>query len=78
MTIPVTSAFQKQKTTISIIPGGCTGFVQVLDIVLNQPLKRLIKEEADEHYDTNIKAWEENKYSVGDRRVLLTEWVLKA
>lgn len=74
----VISAFQKQKTTISMILGGYTSFVQVLDVALNQPLKRLIKEEADEHYDANIKAWEENKYSVGDRRVLLIEWVSKA
>jgi hypothetical protein len=51
----VTTAFQKQKTTISIIPEGCTGFIQVLDIVLNQPLKRLIKEEADIYYNQNIK-----------------------
>jgi hypothetical protein len=56
MTALVISAFQKQKTTISMILGGYTGFVQVLDVALNQPLKKLIKEEADEHYDTNIKA----------------------
>jgi hypothetical protein len=51
----VVAAFQKQKTTVSIIPGGCTGFIQVLDIVLNQLLKRLIKEEADMYYNQNIK-----------------------
>jgi uncharacterized membrane protein (DUF485 family) len=55
ITEPVIAAFQKQKTTVSIIPGSCTGFIQILDIVLNQLLKKFIKEEADIYYNQNIK-----------------------
>jgi hypothetical protein len=41
---------------VSVIPEGCTGIVQVLDVSLNKPLKALIKEEQDNHYDCHIEA----------------------
>jgi len=31
--------------------------VQVLDVSLNKPLKDLIKQEQDDHYDRNIEEW---------------------
>jgi hypothetical protein len=43
------------KTTVLLILGSCTSFVQVLDIVLNQLIKMLIKQEADNYYNTHIK-----------------------
>jgi hypothetical protein len=46
-TVKVMAAFKRLKTTVSLIPIRCTGFVQVLDMVLNQLMKMLIKEEAD-------------------------------
>jgi hypothetical protein len=57
-TVEVIAAFKKLKTTVSLIPGGCIGFV---DVALNQPMKMLIKEEADDHYDTHIEQWTANK-----------------
>jgi hypothetical protein len=42
-TLEVIEALWKLKTTVSLIPGGCTGFVQVLDVALNQLMKMLIK-----------------------------------
>jgi hypothetical protein len=33
--------FKKLNCTTSHIPGGFTGFVQVLDVSLNKPLKQL-------------------------------------
>jgi hypothetical protein len=71
-TLEVIGALQKLKATVSLIPSGCTGFVQVLDIALNQPMKILIKQEADDHYDTHIKQWTNGKYTVGERRIMLT------
>ena len=38
----------------------------------------MIAEYAEQHYDENYKQWEERKYSVGDRRIMLTQWVGKA
>ena len=64
--------------TASFIPGGCTGYLQVLDIALNKPLKDLVRDQAELHYDQNFEQWKNNSYSVGDRRILLTKWVAEA
>ena len=45
---------------------------------MNKPLKALIKEEHDNHYDQHVEEWEQGVFSVGDRRVLLTYWVARA
>ncbi|KAL5313391.1 hypothetical protein ACEPPN_019124 [Leptodophora sp. 'Broadleaf-Isolate-01'] len=36
--------FSKLNVTLSLIPGGCTGYVQVLDVAINSLLKAIIKE----------------------------------
>jgi hypothetical protein len=77
-TTEVMAAFKRLKTTVSLIPSRCTSFVQVLDVALNQPLKMLIKEEADDHYDNHIEQWTAGKYTVGERRIMLTHWVARA
>jgi hypothetical protein len=46
--------------------------VQVLDVSINKPLKDLIKEEQDNHYDQHIEDWQKEKYNIGERRILLT------
>jgi hypothetical protein len=46
--------------------------VQVLDVSLNKPLKDLIQEEQDNYYNTHIDEWQQEKFNVGERRVLLT------
>lgn len=62
-----------------MIPGGCTGYVQPLDIAINKPLKTLVKAAADMHYERNEEAWESGRYkSVSERRILLTHWVAEA
>jgi hypothetical protein len=70
-TTEVIAAFKQLKTTVSLIPGGCTGFVQVLDIALNQLLKMLIKEKTDDYYNNYIEQWTAGKYTVGERRIML-------
>jgi hypothetical protein len=78
LTPTVRSYVKQNKTTLSVIPGGCTGYIQPLDVSLNKPLKALIKEEHDDHFDQHIDEWQAGKFSVGDWRVLLTYWVAKA
>jgi hypothetical protein len=56
LTPAVHCALKAQKTTVSVIPSSCTGIVQVLDVSINKPLKDLIKEEQDNHYNCYIKA----------------------
>ena len=38
----------------------------------------LIKQEVDDHYNTYIKQWTNGKYTVIERRVMLTHWVARA
>jgi hypothetical protein len=73
MTKLVLDKFKKLNCTTSFIPGGCTGFIQVLNIALNQPLKELVKQAANNYYDANVKLYKTHKFSVKDRRVLLTK-----
>jgi hypothetical protein len=75
MTEEVTAEFAKLNCTTSYIPSGCTGFVQVLDVSLNKPLKALVAQAAEDHADKYASQYEEGAFTVADRRVLLTEWV---
>jgi hypothetical protein len=70
--------FKKLNTTISVIPGGCTGYIQPLDVSINKIIKNIIKQCEEDHYDTNPDEYAESKYNPGDRRVLVTHWVSKA
>ena len=62
----------------SFVPAGCTGYVQVLDVAINKPLENRIKQQANLHYKHNFEEWKAGKYSVSDRRVMLTKWVGQA
>jgi len=55
LTLAVSSLLKRQGVTLSVIPGGCTGYIQPLDVSLNKPLKDLIKEEQDNYFDKHIK-----------------------
>lgn len=52
--------------------------MQVLDVAIKKPLKNRISELADIHYEENLEKWKKSSYSVGDRRIMLTEWVGQA
>ncbi len=72
-TAGVPQKLRETNTVPSFIPGGCAGYVQVLDVAVNKPFKEPVKEYSEIHYDLHTTEWEEGKYSVADRRVLLTE-----
>ena len=63
---------KEQKATLSVILGDCTRYIQPLDVSLNKPLKDLIQEEMDDHYDQHIEDWQKEKFNIGERRILLT------
>jgi hypothetical protein len=65
--------FAKLNTTISIIPGGCTGYVQVLDVTVNKIIKQYLEEAEDLWIDKHFDEWKAEKFNIGDRRVLLTK-----
>jgi transposase-like protein len=74
----VIDCFKSIWCTTSFIPGGTTGFIQVCDTTINKSLKARIEELADQYIDEHEVEWVQGKYSVGDRRVLLTKWVGQA
>jgi hypothetical protein len=74
----VVASFKALKCTTLFIPGSTTGFIQVCDTVINKSLKARIEELADQYIDKHEREWVEGKYSVSQRRVLLTKWVEQA
>ena len=65
-------AFKKLNVTLSIIPGGCTGYVQVLDVLINKLIKAYIEEYEDIWIEEHFDEWEAGKWPVGERRILMT------
>jgi hypothetical protein len=74
----VLDAFKKLNAVTSFVPAGCTGYVQPLDVTINKRLKERIAELSEIHYDNHPEEYKANKYSVGDRRIMLTQWVGQA
>ena len=74
----VLDCFKSIRCTTSFIPGGTTGFIQVCDTTITKSLKSRIEELADQYIYEHQVEWVEGKYSVGDRRVLLTKCVGQA
>lgn len=67
----VLKTLKSHHITPSMIPGGCTGLVQPLDISINFPFKELFRDEIEDY----IEQEEENgksSWTVGDRRVMTT------
>jgi hypothetical protein len=64
--------FKKLNTTISVIPGGCTSYIQPLDVSINKIIKNIVKQCEEDHYDANPDEYADSKYNPGDRRVLVT------
>lgn len=69
---------KKLNTTVSMVPAGGTGYVQVCDGFANKKIKELISEMEEAHYDLHEAEFKAGKFSVSDRRVLLAGWVLEA
>ena len=72
--------FKELNVTLSIIPGGCTGYLQVLDLLVNKLIKQYLEEYEDQWIEdpANFTAWESGKWSISDRRILMTHWVAQA
>jgi len=67
--------FAKLNTNISIIPRGCTSYVQVLDVTVNKIIKQYLEEAEDLWINKHFDEWKAEKFNIRDRRVLLTKWV---
>jgi hypothetical protein len=70
MTQELRDEFKKLNCTTSYIPRGCIGFVQVLNVSLNKPLKALVAQATTNHADKYHE-----RYTVGDFIVGASEFL---
>ena len=63
------------KTKLSNVLGGCTAYVQPIDVSFNNPSKTHIKTSSEQHMDTHLEKYADGKITASERRVLLTKWV---
>lgn len=70
-------SFCDLNITFLFVLSGCTSYLQVLNLAINKLLKHWVSEFADIHYEENLDKWENGKYLVGDRQIILTQWVKK-
>jgi hypothetical protein len=52
--LTISSVLKQQSVTLFVIPRGCTGYVQPLDVSLNKLLKDLIKDKQDCYFNSYI------------------------
>jgi len=50
-TKPVKKLLKKNDITLSMVPAGCTGSVQPVDISFNRPFKDMLKEEINKEFE---------------------------
>ena len=67
-TDPVKRLLQSKRTILVNVIPGCTSRVQLLDAIINKPLKNAIKEQ-------NLDAYVDGKPTVFDRSVLTTNLI---
>lgn len=75
--LAVLNTLRAKQIIPSLIPGGCTGLVQPLDVSVNKPLKEIIRSLTDQAIvdSANQEAQypkPKNSSAVGRRRVLTT------
>ena len=78
LTDDVKKLLTKSKIESVIIPGGCTEYIQVLDVVWNKPFKGKIHE----FYDDSLANGKHKYMDAGNMkpvpRRLIVEWVIKS
>ncbi|EEU38504.1 uncharacterized protein NECHADRAFT_88606 [Fusarium vanettenii 77-13-4] len=65
--------------SLALIPPGCTSLLQPLDTAINAPFKRWLQEATDEYIEQiEREKGEDFKWSVSDKRVMVTHVVASA
>jgi hypothetical protein len=77
---PVRKLLKSHDITLSMVPGGCTGLVQPLDVSVNRPFKDILKQEIEDELDRREMdpADIQGSSAVGEMRVLMTRCVGEA
>jgi len=81
-TKPVKKLLKKNDVTLSLVPAGCTGIAQPVNISFNRPFKDMLKKEIDKEFeraDNNIDPNDiTGSSAVGEMRVMMTKCVGEA
>ena len=80
-TSSVRKILRSHDVILSLVPAGCTGLVQPLDVSVNRPFKDLLKEEIDQEFERrDVEGSEEIRGSsaVGEMRIMMTHCVARA
>ena len=78
----VLNLLRENNITPSLIPGGCTSLIQVIDVSVNKPLKQMIQDELDTVMKTMgqqaLEAIDDvTESAIGKRRIIMT-WAVGA
>jgi len=81
-TSEVLSLLKESDITPSLIPGGCTSLIQVIDVSVNRPLKQIIQDELDtvleKMGEQALEALDDvTESAIGKRRIIMT-WAVGA
>ena len=63
------------KTTVVLVPAGCTSLVQPLDVVFNREFKNVTDRLQNKHMQNNLEQYINNSLTATLRRVLISKWV---
>lgn len=65
----------ESNITPVFVPAGATGIIQPLDVSYNAPFKKKVEEAALKHMNDHLDDYLHGKFTAGQRRVLITQWV---
>ena len=66
------------NTYITYVSGGCTSFVQPVDVSFNKHFKSAVERQATQHMQENLDSYVYGLINASARRVLITKWVGQA
>jgi len=78
-TKPVKKLLKKNDVTLSLVPAGCTGIVQPVNISFNRPFKDMLKEQIDKEFEGAVNNFDlddiTGSSAVGEMRIMMTRCV---
>ena len=78
MTEAVKKLLKEMKTDDTLIPGGCTKYIEGPDVSWNKPFQRYIMEFYDEWLATGVHQYTEAGHMKPTPRELVVTWILEA